>query len=280
MPRTKPQRALEMALAANSAYPDGRGSIHELEFDTWHPFQDGSVEGYVGSTGKKVVLAFRGSTFALGEYDTLTWLEKSFTDWTANVSLHPLQYHSGLVQGSYLQIVRRAWPTISQLLTDHGAKDKNLWITGHSLGGSLATVAGAMAKWENGLSVAGVYTFGSPKIADEAFASNYPVPLFRYENRNDIFPHLPPVGHVIQLLRVLSSDIEHAFERWFGADFVGWRPSGVGDLQYIDRKGRLVPEIDAGDRLVGLMKAMVLDPAQLIQDHWIESYCAALEAAL
>jgi pimeloyl-ACP methyl ester carboxylesterase len=280
MARTKPQRSLELALASLAAYPDARGSIHELELDTWHPFSEGVVEGFVGSTGKKVIVAFRGSTVTPGEYDTLTWLDKTFTDWSVNLGLNPAQYHSGRVQGSYLAAMRKAWPSITQLLNDHGAKDKNLWITGHSLGGALATLAGAMARWDNNLQVAGVYTFGSPKIADEAFAQNYPVPLFRYENRNDIFPHLPPSGHVIQLLRVLSSDIEEAFERWFGTDFLSWQPTPIGDLQYLDKKGRLVPEIDAGDRLLGLMKAMVLDPSQLLQDHWIETYCAALEATL
>ena len=48
---------------------------------------------------------------------------------------------------------------------------------------SAQRIAGAMARWENNLQVAGVYSYGAPKIADEAFAHNYPVPLFRFENR-------------------------------------------------------------------------------------------------
>ena len=280
MARTKPQRALEMALAAHAAYPDGRKSIDDLELDSWHPFVEGPIEGFVGSTGKKVILAFRGSTFTHGDYDTLTWMDRAFTDWTANFSLNPQQYHSGLVQGSYLTTLRRAWPSITQLLSDHGAKDKNLWISGHSLGGSMATLAGAMCRWEMDLEVAGVYTYGAPKIADEAFAHNYPAMLYRFENRNDLIVHLPPAGHVIQLLRVLSSDIEEALERWFGTNFVGWKPTGIGDLFYIDRKGKMISDVSPADRLVGLVKAMVLDPAQLLQDHWIESYCAAIDANL
>jgi hypothetical protein len=280
MARVKFQRAMELALAARCAYPDGREQIHELELDSWHPFVEGPIEGFVGSTGKKVLLSFRGSTVSPGEFTLLTWLDRAFSDWSANCDLNPQQFHSGIVQGCYLTLLRKAWLTIHGLLTDHGAKDKNLWITGHSLGGAMATIAGAMCRWEGSLNVAGVYTFGAPKVGDDKFAQNYPAELQRFENRNDIVPHLPPSGYAIQLLRVLSTDIEEAFERWFGPEFVNWKPTPVGELQYIDKKGRIDSDIEYQDRLVGIIKSLVFDPSQLLQDHWIDSYCAAIDALL
>ncbi len=204
MPRDKMSRALELALASRSAYPDAHDQIADLDLDSWHAFGKSQAQGYVGSTGKKVILAFRGSIFSQGEHDTLTWLERAFADWSANLSLEPKQFHSGLVQGSYLDAVLEVWGDVSSLLADHGAKDKKLFVTGHSLGGGLAAIAGAMCKWENGLEVEGVYTYGSPRVADESFARNYPVPLLRFENRNDIFPHLPPVPTAVSLLRAYS----------------------------------------------------------------------------
>ena len=228
---------------------------------------------------KKVILAFRGSTFSQGNHDTLTWLDKAFTDWTAHFSLHLKQYHSGLVQGNYLDAIRLAWPEISRLLRYDGAADKKLWITGHSLGGALAALAGAMCHWDNGVKVAGVYTYGSPRLADTAFAGNYPVPLLRFENRNDIFPHLPPQPSVMRLLRVLSSDIEDALDRWFGSDFLNRNYVPLGQLQFLDKKARIHDEVDDQERIVGIITALVYDQGQLLQDHWIDSYCAAISYA-
>jgi len=280
MSRLKSSRALELALASHCAYPDSREPVDELELDSVHTFGAAPVAGFVGSTGKRVILAFRGSTYSPSESDTLTWLDNVFTDWTANLRLEPKQFHSGQVQGTYLELVRGAWPAIRELLADHGAKNKKLWITGHSMGGALAALAGALAHWEGGMEVAGVYTFGAPKIGDEAFARHYPVPLFRFENRNDIIPHLPPPIEVAKLLRVLSPDIEDALSRWFGPHFLDFAFTPLGALQYLDRKSKIREDVAENERLVALVSAMVLDRGQLLQDHWIDSYCAAIEASL
>ena len=276
MPRVKQSRAMELALASRCAYPDAHEQIAELDLDSWHAFGTGPVHGYVGSTGKKVVLIFRGSTFSQSGHDTLTWLDKAFTEWSAHLHLVPKQYHSGRVQSNYLEALRAAWPAIATLLTDHGAKDKKLWIAGHSLGGGLAALAGAMCQWENGLDVSGVYTFGSPRIADEAFARHYPVPLLRFENRNDLVPHLPPHPWVVSLLRALSSDIEDALGRWFGSGFLETKYAHLGTLQFLDKKAKVHDSMDEQERIVSLITAMVFDQGQLLQDHWIDSYCAAI----
>jgi hypothetical protein len=36
-----------------------------------------------------------------------------------------------------------------------------------------------------------VYTFGSPRVGDEAFRDRMRVPVFRFRNDSDIVPHLP-----------------------------------------------------------------------------------------
>jgi hypothetical protein len=164
-------------------------------------------------------------------------------------------------------------------LRAHGAKDKKLWIAGHGLGGALAALAGAMATWENDLEVAGVYTFGSPCVADAAFAANYPVPLYRFENRNDLITYLPPSGHLIAVMRMLSADIEEALSRWFGSDFPAMNLAPIGKLRLVNSGGKLVRKANERDRLMNLVAAILFEPAQLLQDHWIDSYCAAIDAA-
>lgn len=69
-----------------------------------------------------------------------------------------------------------------------------LWVTGHSLGGALAKL---WALWAvgRGHAVAGVYTFGQPRVGDAAFVSFYDSVLkaqsFRVVHADDIVPRVP-----------------------------------------------------------------------------------------
>lgn len=51
--------------------------------------------------------------------------------------------------------------TIKDLCNEEG-KDRKLYITGHSLGGALATIAGARLAFEEGMDITAMYTVGSP----------------------------------------------------------------------------------------------------------------------
>jgi hypothetical protein len=74
------------------------------------------------------------------------------------------------------------------------APESRLWVTGHSLGGALAKL---WALWAagRGHDVAGVYTFGQPRVGDAAFASFYNSVLgarsFRVVHAEDIVPRVP-----------------------------------------------------------------------------------------
>jgi pimeloyl-ACP methyl ester carboxylesterase len=69
-----------------------------------------------------------------------------------------------------------------------------LWVTGHSLGGALAKLW-ALRAAQCGHEVAGVYTFGQPRVGDAAFASCYDSVLkarsFRVVHADDIVPRVP-----------------------------------------------------------------------------------------
>jgi len=72
---------------------------------------------------------------------------------------------------------------------------KPLFITGHSLGAALATLAAA-SLCEFFYIPAGVYTFGCPRVGDWRFAKAMNARLgsrfWRVENNNDIVPRIPP----------------------------------------------------------------------------------------
>lgn len=77
-------------------------------------------------------------------------------------------------------------------------------ITGHSLGGALATIAAAA--WQGKYPISGVYTFGQPAVGrgefQDFFNQHYTNKFFRFVNDKDIVAKIPPnYRHVGELYR-------------------------------------------------------------------------------
>lgn len=68
--------------------------------------------------------------------------------------------------------------------------DQALWLTGHSMGGALATLAAAHLGRD---AVQGLYTYGCPRVGDRAFAGVLPTTShLRFVHRDDWVPTMPP----------------------------------------------------------------------------------------
>lgn len=92
---------------------------------------------------------------------------------------------------------------------------RTIWFTGHSLGAALATLAADALDTEGD---SRVYTFGSPRVGNRAFASAFTSRFehraFRYVNDTDVVARVPPplwllppllYSHV-DLLRFIAAD--------------------------------------------------------------------------
>lgn len=99
-------------------------------------------------------------------------------------------FPNGRVHGGFYQAVEHLWPQLERA-TAHPTGTA-LWFTGHSLGGAMAMLAAARTPGP----VAGLYTFGQPRVGDSSFAEALNAKLggraFRYRNANDPVPRTPP----------------------------------------------------------------------------------------
>ena len=97
--------------------------------------------------------------------------------------------HKGF-NSAYLEVAS----DIEEELAKHEAMP--LFITGHSLGGALATVAAKKLKFKK---IAACYTFGAPRSANENWISQMKTPVYRIVNSADCVTMVPPAGATVQI---------------------------------------------------------------------------------
>jgi hypothetical protein len=171
---------------------------------------------------------------------------------------------------------------------------KLVWITGHSLGGALATMAAARLVGEGVLrpeQIGGIYTFGQPRVGDAHFAQAYALGArhFRVVHDNDVVTQVPPEGlrqaHAVVRLflddrRDTSGAIAAAGSRF--------QYRHVGRVVFVSRRVGVTPDITPmallWRRLVARVDALFraapvrdrLFPG--LSDHSMANYTGLLEA--
>ncbi|EGF77492.1 hypothetical protein BATDEDRAFT_91713 [Batrachochytrium dendrobatidis JAM81] len=176
-------------------------------------FGDGeSGVGFLGvqSSAKIIVAAFRGSNDA-GDWSInlnfilkpAAWLS---TAWGSSSSVRFMngsnfqapnnaKVHAGF-QNSYMVAREEVLTVIQQTVAKY--PDYQIIFTGHSLGAAVASLAAVdyIDKNPSDSSKVSLYTYGSPRIGNKAFADWYStIPfrgLFRITRTKDPVPHLPP----------------------------------------------------------------------------------------
>jgi len=180
--------ALGLARACQLTYGRDLESVRRVIVERWGfddcvPFNVENVEGYVAWDTDAVVVAFRGTT--------------SIGDWLTNLDLLSTNRTYGAVHSGFHEAYTAVRDPIVAALQDADAHNKFVWLTGHSLGGALATVA--LAELHEELSEAGLCTFGQPRTVDDQAAhyirNQVHAPVVRYVNDEDLVARVPP-GYV------------------------------------------------------------------------------------
>jgi triacylglycerol lipase len=109
-------------------------------------------------------------------------------DWLTNFNAIPKNWAGGgLVHKGFAKALDLAWDKVTASLDKNVPSDCPLFITGHSLGAALATLAASVRRPR------ALYTFGSPRVGNDEFGATLAgVNVFRVVNNRDAVTTVPP----------------------------------------------------------------------------------------
>jgi hypothetical protein len=195
-----------LAEASTLAYADEAFAVEWFKkagMDTVRFFEKNSTQCFVASNREFVVVAFRGSE---------VWKRKGKTDirvvaadFMTNADFWLADWpRGGKVHRGFKNALDEIWEELFAYLKELERDGRKIWMTGHSLGAALATLAA-----DRYGEVQGVYTFGSPRVGNLRFKESYSNRAYRLVNGSDIVTKVPPSGFYVH----------------------------VGELRFIDREG-------------------------------------------
>ncbi|KPV41859.1 lipase [Thiohalorhabdus denitrificans] len=154
--------------------------LREADFELLESFDEGGTQAFLarfnpgGSFEGMLILAFRGTEMEVADI---------FADIKADLRSAP---GGGRVHRGFLEAFERVKEPISRALDRHAGPP--LYITGHSLGGALATLATRYLEKDG---TGACYTFGGPRVGDRDFFSGIKTPVYRVVNAADGVPRVP-----------------------------------------------------------------------------------------
>lgn len=151
--------------------------------------------GLLLSTQNDIAIAIRGT--------------ESLDDYFFNLLALP---NSEAIHSGFHIYVESFWQQVRDFIRREDNANKNIYVTGHSLGGAAATLI-AKRIGETELKpiepyILETYTFGAPPVSTQEFILN--APLYRFCNTGDFIPHLPKlIAALINKIPGLKRAIAH-----------------------------------------------------------------------
>ena len=128
---------------------------------------------------RPAVLVFRGTAH--------------LNNWLTNIQSLPREWDGGgYVHSGFAEVLGEIWEQLAPELAAIAAAGRRLFITGHSLGAALATLALCKLRRSHRGVRAEAYTFGSPRVGNTDFSRSLEgAKLFRVVNNEDLVTRLP-----------------------------------------------------------------------------------------
>jgi triacylglycerol lipase len=242
------ENAVALASTARLAYNDS-ATIASLAvqwgFPRWRFIERRETQCLVMANHSAIVVAFRGT-----EPDKLK-------DWMSDLDTQFVDGPLGRVHNGFNMALSHVWEDINGCVAEFQDQGQSLWLTGHSLGAALASLAAAHWRGRD-KPVHGLYIFGSPRVGDRVFERSFDQDFgarnFRFVNNADLVTRVP--------LRTMGF-------------------SHVGTLLYFTDKGKLMGDPGLWDAFLNRMQGRIEDlgsmgPADLKQ-HSIDQYVKLCE---
>jgi triacylglycerol lipase len=243
------ENAVGLANAARLAYPRD-DTLCKTEAAGWgfpqcQPLGCRETQYVVMGNATTVVVAFRGTE------------PRKLKDWMTDIDTNLVPGPFGRVHDGFWRALDYVWAELNTVVAQCQSLGQSLWVTGHSLGAALATLA--CARWRAAdKPVNGLYTFGSPRVGDReferAFNQDFQKRNFRFVNNGDIVTRVP--------LRAMGY-------------------SHVGTLAYLDDQGMLRTDPGWWDRFLNRVHVEIEDLGKLgladVEAHSIDRYVALCE---
>lgn len=229
---------LKFANIAATTYDNPKDSTKKFKaqgYDIVEFFNIKGAQGYLlKDANSQHVLSFRGTEVSQPS-DVLADLKAGKN----------LEASGGKVHVGFKGELDKLWPSIEKSL----ANIDNVYITGHSLGAAMATIAAS--RMQN--KVVALVTFGSPRVGTSAFINSLQVTHYRVQNNCDDVTKVP------FSLMGFRHHGTHRYMNFYGEfrDLTGWQR--IKDMLRSRRKAR-----QKGERFIGVF------------DHLMNNYIAKL----
>ena len=217
------QWAYPGGLCTNQDYKDEREFLEDMEkkkkkaavwgFKDFNYVysEDMKILAFITRNRRDVIICFRGTVI------------NNISNWRADFRASRASMDSfGGVHKGFNTALSSVWEGIKNHISPR--KKQRVWLTGHSMGGALALLAGVrfvteFKKFDKYL-IKGIYGFGSPRVGDKEFESAFKNSClhnrcFIFAKYNDVITVVPPYIKKIMEYR------------------------DVGSIKYFDRKGVL-----------------------------------------
>lgn len=249
----------------------------------WEPIASGDdVAGVLIYNERAAIAAFRGTRLpaVLDSVKLFSSLRGCLHDVVTDAQVLPMPFDHGCVHAGFARAFEPMANEVVGRLNALAREGRTVWFAGHSLGGAIATLAAA--RFGHGR-FRGLYTYGSPRVGDGAFAAAFErEPCFRVVHHDDLVARIPPpvrykhLGRFVYLDRDGSLTIDADASR--ATDIFAGRVNWTAMLRDTTDRVRDVIEMLAGGLPSRLAELPV--PRGAIRDHAPIYYAALLKEQL
>mmetsp|Transcript_3148 Transcript_3148/g.5851 ORF Transcript_3148/g.5851 Transcript_3148/m.5851 type:complete len:439 (+) Transcript_3148:306-1622(+) len=231
----------------------------------------------IGHTTDGITIAFRGTQTT------------SHLDWLQNAALflsdvdeekYKIQgkIHAGFYRGtkSMWKPLRAITKEMIQEAEDNGWS-KDIYLTGHSKGGAMASIAALLLKRDPNLpDPTYVCTFASARVGDSQFRDAYNERIHQttYEAHLDLIPFLPPSATVMEAMsEQMSGMIEGVLWSETSSpkkDNYKWDYQTLGNRKYINENGEIIEDVTREldkKRIADIEENTIFSWDEFIQSH-------------